>query len=203
MESKAKLSDLLATALGPEANALLQDPTISEIRLNSDGCLWANRLGQGKFHTGARVSAENARRIIQTVAYSVQDVCQEQKPSVSAELPGSGERFQGILPPLSKAPVIVVRKRATRIFTLANLATQGVLPEPYVGPLTRAVLQRRNILVVGGTDSGKTTFANALLQVIAETNDRIVIIEDTQELQCQGRDVEYLRTKDGIASLEI
>ena len=62
-------------------------------------------------------------------------------------------------------------------------------------------LQRKNILVVGGTDSGKTTFANALLKVISTTPDHVIIIEDTQELQCAADDVDYLRTKDGVKSL--
>jgi type IV secretion system protein VirB11 len=70
-----------------------------------------------------------------------------------------------------------------------------------VGVLREAVLSRKNILVVGGTDSGKTTFVNALLRVVEETTDRIVILEDTQELQCRTKDVEYLHTKEGVASL--
>jgi type IV secretion system protein VirB11 len=179
--STTRLSELLVTALGPGIAALLRDPEISEIRLNSDGSIWGNRLGFGKFQTDVRISVENAKRAIYAVAYGIGDICNNNKPSISAELPGTGERFQGILPPLAQSPLFVIRKKATKVFTLGDLERQGV--------------------VVGGTDSGKTTFANALLQVVAETRDRIIILEDTQELQCEAADVEYLHTKEGIASL--
>lgn len=201
MKGETRLSDLLESALGPDVRELLRDEKISEIRLNSDGSLWANKLGVGKFCTESLVSSDNARRVISAVAYSVNEICNEDKPSIAAELPGTGERFQGILPPLSKAPLFVIRKKAVRIFTLAELEEQGVLSEQGSAFLQSAVLRKENVLIVGGTDSGKTTFANALLHVIAETTDRIVIIEDTQELQCNAKDVEYLRTKDGVASL--
>jgi type IV secretion system protein VirB11 len=158
-------------------------------------------LGQGKFQSQVTISPENARRAIYAVAYGVGDICNETKPSISAELPLTGERFQGVIPPLCKSPVFVIRKKAIRIFTLQDLVAQGVLSEQGQVVLQEAVLARKNILVVGGTDSGKTTFVNALLRVVEETTDRIVILEDTQELQCKARDVEYLHTKEGVASL--
>jgi type IV secretion system protein VirB11 len=199
--TSTRLSELLVTALGPGIAELLRDPEISEIRLNSDGTIWGNRLGFGKFQTDVSISVENAKRAIYAVAYGIGDVCNESKPSISAELPGTGERFQGILPPLAQSPLFVIRKKAAKVFTLDELEQQGVVPPEGHSILREAVLSRRNILVVGGTDSGKTTFANALLQVVAETKDRIIILEDTQELQCEAADVEYLHTKEGIASL--
>ncbi len=202
MEDQAQVIELLTTALGPAVGDLLADKTVTEVRLNSDGSLWAHRLGHGKFRvTNGAVSVENARKAIYAVAYSVNDVCNELTPHIAAELPGTGQRFQGILPPVVKHPVLVIRKRAVRIFTLADLENQGVIPQGVKEMLQEKIVGRQNILIVGGTDSGKTTFANALLQVIADLQERIVIIEDTQELQCQGTDVEYLRTRDGICSL--
>lgn len=201
MEHETRLGELLTTALGGGIAELLSDEQISEIRLNSDGSVWGNRLGEGKFQAAVSISPENARRAIYAVAYGVGDICNEAKPSIAAELPITGERFQGILPPLSKSPVFVIRKKAVRIFTLQDLVHQGVLSERGLRELRAAVLARKNILVVGGTDSGKTTFVNALLRVIEEVNDRVVILEDTQELQCRANDVEYLHTKDGVASL--
>ena len=201
MEPKGRVVELVQTALGPKVRELLKDPLISEIRLNSDGALWVNKLGHGKFNTGEVVASENARRAIEAVAYSVGECCNDKNPSISAELPGTGERFQGVLSPLSKGPVIAIRKKAVKIFSLEDLEAQGVLKPGVRALLIKALLEKQNILIVGGTDSGKTTFANALLQVIAETRDRIVIIEDTQELQCAAEDVEYLRTRDGVASL--
>lgn len=201
MESTERLSDLLSTALGPEITALLKDDTISEIRLNADGSLWVNRLGEGKFKSDALISPMNAQRAIYAVAFGVNEICNENNPSIAAELPKSGERFQGIIPPLSKTPVFAIRKKAIRVFTLDDLLGQGVITKEICDYLKEAVVQRLNILVVGGTDSGKTTFANALLQAIEGSNHRIVILEDTQELQCNASDVEYLRTKDNVANL--
>ena len=201
MESVERLSVLLATALGSEVLELLKDERVSEIRLNADGTLWAHRLGEGKFKCNTLVSPVNATRAIYAVAYGVNEICNEKNPSIAAELPKSGERFQGILPPLSKSPVFAIRKKAVRIFTLDDLYHQGVIDQDTCNLLKSAVLERKNILVVGGTDSGKTTFANALLHAIESSNHRIVILEDTQELQCNALDVEYLRTKDGVATL--
>ena len=196
-----RLSELLSSALGHGISSLLADQEVSEIRLNSDGSVWGNRLGHGKFETGIFISSENAKRAIFAVAFGVGEICNEDKPSVSAELPGTGERFQGVLPPLSKSPLFVIRKKAVRIFSLEDLEAQGVVSSLGKVALHKAVIEKKNILVVGGTDSGKTTLTNALLKVVSETSDRIVILEDTQELQCQASDVEYLHTKDGIASL--
>lgn len=201
MATQTRLSELLTSALGAGIEALLRDDQISEVRLNSDGTIWGNRLGKGKFQSDVTISSENARRAIYAVAYGVGEICNESKPAVSAELPITGERFQGVIPPLSTSPVFVIRKKAVRIFTLEDLCSQGVLTEAEKLALQTAVLARQNILVVGGTDSGKTTFVNALLRVVEETTDRIVILEDTQELQCRAKDVEYLHTKDGVASL--
>lgn len=201
MEEKTQVIELLTAALGKTVGRLLADDSISEVRLNSDGSVWAYQLGQGKSRIDCSLSPENVRRAIYAVAYSVNEVCNEEHPHISAELPGSGQRFQGILPPVVKGPVAVIRKKAVRIFTLEELEQQGVLM-PGGGEILREKLRgRENILIVGGTDSGKTTFANALLQVISDSDERIVILEDTQELQCRARDVEYLRTRDGVCSL--
>lgn len=95
---------------------------------------------------------ENAKRAIYAVAYGIGDVCNESKPSISAELPGTGERFQGILPPLAQSPLFVIRKKAAKVFTLDDLERQGVIPPSGLSILREVVLSRRNIVVVGGTD---------------------------------------------------
>lgn len=201
MDTSRRVVELVESALGAAVKELLLNPLISEVRLNSDGSLWANKLGVGKYCTEHKIAAEGAKRAIEAVAYSVDECCNESKPFISAELPGTGQRFQGVLPPLSKGPVIAIRKKATKIFSLTDFESQGVLAPGNKEKLCAALLRKQNILIVGGTDSGKTTFANALLQVIADTADRVVIIEDTQELQCNASDVEYLRTRDGVATL--
>lgn len=193
--------ELLTSSFGHEIEEHLTDESITEIRVNEDGQLWINRLGQGKIKTNITIPPARVRQTILTIAYSIGEVCNEDVPSIAAELPVSGHRFQGILPPLVRSPIIVIRKRAVRIFTLDELVSSGVVSTSKADHLKAAVTNRQNILIVGGTDSGKTTFANALLDLMRSTHERIVIIEDTQELQCDAQDVVYLRSKQGTASL--
>jgi type IV secretion system protein VirB11 len=120
---------------------------------------------------------------------------------VSAELPGTGERFEGLLPPVVAAPAFAIRKPAVALFTLDDYVAAGIMTAGEAEALRLAVASRKNILVAGGTSTGKTTLTNALLAEIAGTTDRVVLIEDTRELQCRAPNLVALRTKDGIASL--
>jgi type IV secretion system protein VirB11 len=120
---------------------------------------------------------------------------------VSAELPETGERFEGLLPPVATAPCFAIRKAAVAVFTLKDYAAAGVMTDRQAAQLRTAVESRRNILVAGGTSTGKTTLANALLAEVAKTSDRVVLIEDTRELQCLTPNLVALRTKDGVATL--
>jgi type IV secretion system protein VirB11 len=120
---------------------------------------------------------------------------------VSAELPETGERFEGLLPPVVTAPCFAIRKPAVAVFTLADYVSAGIMTESQAALLREGVAERANILVAGGTSTGKTTLTNALLAEVAGSSDRVVIIEDTRELQCTAPNLVALRTKDGVASL--
>ena len=120
---------------------------------------------------------------------------------MSAELPETGERFEGLLPPVVTAPAFAIRKPAIAVFTLEDYVAAGIMAEVQAETLREAVRERRNILVAGGTSTGKTTLTNALLAEVAKTTDRVVLIEDTRELQCSSPNLVALRTKDGVASL--
>ncbi|VTZ22932.1 Conjugal transfer protein TrbB (fragment) [Methylocella tundrae] len=122
-------------------------------------------------------------------------------PRVSAELPETGERFEGLLPPVVAAPAFAIRKPAVAVFTLDDYAAAGIMTASQADVLRQVVSERRNILVAGGTSTGKTTLANALLAEVAKTSDRVVLIEDTRELQCRAPNLVALRTKDGVVSL--
>ncbi len=197
-----RLIQMLATALG-EVGDLLLDETIVELMLNPDGRLWQDRLGEGRRFTGYTVSPADAERVIYIVANSVGAVCNKDVPLLSAELPVSGARFQGILPPVVTRPVFTIRKKALQIFSLNEYVTQGILTAVQRDVITRAVQQRKNIVIVGGTGSGKTTLANAILDAIATCHERVIIMEDTQELQCRAEDVVQLRTRDGITMTDL
>lgn len=191
---------MLATALGPEIAAWLVQPDVVEVMLNPDGRLWLDRLGDGLTVTGGRLSAPDGERIIRLVAHHVGAEVHAGSPRVSAELP-SGERFEGLLPPLATGPTFAIRKPASAVFTLEDYVASGVIGAEAAEVLRSAVETRRNILVVGGTSTGKTTLVNALLAEVAKTSDRVVLIEDTRELQCAAPNLVALRTKDGVASL--
>ncbi len=192
---------MLRTALGPAIAAFLEDPAIVEVMLNPDGRLWIDRLSTGLADTGERLSAADGERIVRLVAHHVGAEVHAGAPRVSAELPETGERFEGLLPPVVAAPAFAIRKPAVAVFTLDDYAAAGIMTPAQAVVLRRAVAERRNILVAGGTSTGKTTLTNALLAEVAKTADRVVLIEDTRELQCQAPNLVALRTKDGVVSL--
>ena len=200
-EAVSRGARMLRTALGPSIAAFLEDPAIVEVMLNPDGRLWIDRLSTGLADTGERLSAADGERIVRLVAHHVGAEVHAGAPRVSAELPETGERFEGLLPPVVAAPAFAIRKPAVAVFTLDDYAAAGIMTPAQAVVLRRAVAERRNIFVAGGTSTGKTTLTNALLAEVAKTADRVVLIEDTRELQCQAPNLVALRTKDGVVSL--
>jgi type IV secretion system protein TrbB len=200
-EAHGRRRQMLRTAFGPVIAAALADPSVLEVMVNPDGKLWIDRAALGRADTGEIVGATEAERIIRLVAAHVRREITDRDPIVSAELPETGERFEGILPPVAPAPCFSIRKPAELLFTLSDYVTAGITSAIQADALAKAIRDRRNILVVGGTSSGKTTLVNALLAEIARLDDRVVILEDTRELRCAAKDVVTLRTKPGVASL--
>ncbi|MGY4346696.1 P-type conjugative transfer ATPase TrbB [Bradyrhizobium sp. GM7.3] len=200
-EAFSRGARMLRTALGPAIATFLEDPSIVEVMLNPDGRLWIDRLSGGLEDSGRTMSAADGERIVRLVAHHVGAEVHGEKPRVSAELPETGERFEGLLPPVVAAPAFAIRKPAVAVFTLDDYAAAGIMTAGQAGVLREAVAARKNILVAGGTSTGKTTLTNALLAEIAGTTDRVVLIEDTRELQCCAPNLVALRTKDGVASL--
>ena len=200
-EAHARGARMLRTALGPAIGGWLDDARVGEVMLNPDGRLWIDRLAGGLEDTGERLSAADGERIIRLVAHHVGAEVHPGSPRVSAELPGTGERFEGLLPPVVAGPTFAIRRPAVAVFTLGDYVAAGIMSERQAEVLREGVVRRANILVAGGTSTGKTTLVNALLAEVARTNDRVVMIEDTRELQCAAPNLVALRTKDGAASL--
>jgi type IV secretion system protein TrbB len=200
-EAASRSIGMLRTAMGAAITGWLDDPAIVEVMLNPDGRLWIDRLAGGLSDTGKRLSAEDGERIVRVVAHHVGAEVHPGSPRISAELPERGERFEGLIPPIVAAPAFAIRKPAVAIFTLGEYARAGIMTGEQADFLCDAVAQRRNILVAGGTSTGKTTLVNALLAEVAGTADRVILIEDTRELQCRVPNLVALRTKDGVASL--
>jgi type IV secretion system protein VirB11 len=200
-EASIRGARMLRTALGPSISTWLEDPAVIEVMLNPDGRLWVDRLAEGISDTGQLLSAADGERIVRLVAHHVGVEVHARSPRVSAELPETGERFEGLLPPVVAAPAFAIRKPAVAIFTLDDYVRAGIMSAGQADALRTGVANRSNILVAGGTSTGKTTLTNALLAEVARTNDRVVLIEDTRELQCAAPNLVAMRTKDGVATL--
>jgi type IV secretion system protein VirB11 len=200
-EARSRSARMLRTALGSAIAGFLEDPEIVEVMLNPDGRLWVDRLKDGLVATDEVLIPADGERIVRLVAHHVGAEVHSGRPRVSAELPETGERFEGLLPPVVAAPTFAIRKPAVAVFTLEHYVAAGVMTEAQAAVLRLAVERRKNLLVAGGTSTGKTTLVNALLAEVAKTADRVVLIEDTRELQCAAPNLVALRTKDGVASL--
>ncbi|MBI1687039.1 P-type conjugative transfer ATPase TrbB [Caulobacter hibisci] len=192
---------MLRTALGPLLLARLEDPGVAEVMLNPDGRVWIDRFDVGLVDAELSVGAADAERTLRLVAHHVEAEIHAGRPRLSAELPGTGERIEGLLPPLVAAPTFSIRKPASLVFSLDDYVRTGVMSADQGRVLRDAVAIRANILVVGATSSGKTTLVNALLAEVAKSGDRVIIAEDLRELQCAAENQVALRTRDGVASL--
>ena len=192
---------MLRTALGPLLLARLEDPGVAEVMLNPDGRVWVDRFDAGLVDTGLTVSAPDAERILRLVAHHVAAEIHADRPRLSAELPGAGERFEGLMPPVAAAPTFSIRKPASLVFRLDDYVLSGVMSDRQGQLLAKAVAGRANILVAGPTSSGKTTLVNALLAEIALGGDRVVLLDDLRELQCAAVNQVALRTREGVISL--
>jgi len=200
-ECRQRRRTMLRTAMGAAIGAALADPAVIEVMVNPDGSLRLDRLGEGRVNTGERLKAAEVERIIRLVASHLRVEVHAGNPVVSAELPETGERFEGLLPPVSTAPCFAIRKPAAKVYTLEDYVANRIMIPLQADALRKAVRDRRNILIAGGTSSGKTTLANALLSEIAQADERVILIEDTRELQCAAPDCVALRTKPGVVGL--
>jgi len=200
-ETRERRRNMLRTAMGPAIALALDEPDVVEVLVNPDGRLWLDRHGSGRADTGVVLTPHEAERIICLVASHVRAEANGSSPIVSAELPETGERFEGLLPPVALAACFAIRKPAKTTFRLADYVKAQIASPVMAKILTAAVAEGRNILVAGGTGSGKTTLTNALLAEAAGLDQRVVIIEDTRELRCDAKDAVALRTKPGVATL--
>src|SRR5690606_29701413 len=129
--SQGRSRAMLRTAMGPTIAAALADPLTQEIMVNPDGRLWIDRLGEGRIDTGTLYDPAQVERIIRLVASHARTEAHRLAPIISAELPphgeGAGERFEGVLPPVSSAPCFSIRKPASRIYTLRDYISDGIM----------------------------------------------------------------------------
>ena len=203
-EKQIRVQQKLSRELGPVITAALQDPEVIEIMLNPDGKLWVEKLGANCEIRG-EMTAGGAEALMGTIAACLGTVITREQPILEGELPFDGSRFEGLLPPIVARPCFTIRKRASRVFTLPEYVQSGVMTQAQATTLSEAVRDRLNIVVVGGTGSGKTTLVNALIYEISvlTPNHRLLIIEDTAELQCAAANKVILHTSDAVDMLRL
>jgi type IV secretion system protein TrbB len=213
---RQRLEEKLERECGANMMAALRDPSVIEIMLNPDGKLWIDVAGKGMQFTGRIIEPGAAESVLTTCASMLYTTITRENPILEGEFPLDGSRLEGIVPPIVRAPVFTIRKKALKIFTLDDYRANGAIgtslgnraassgpgAQPVhthpIEAIRHAVRKRHNILIVGGTGSGKTTLANAILAEIAAqcTDDRLVAIEDTMELQVTMPNSVLLRTSE-------
>lgn len=197
--SRDRLVRKLRDALGQAICSALDDAAVVEIMLNPDGCLFVERLGE-VMQPLAKLDRGAAEVIIGGVAHALQTEADSGRPIISGELPIGGHRFEGLLPPVVAAPSFTIRRRASRLIRLESYIGDGSMTADQASTLRRAIADRSNIVICGGTGSGKTTLANAVIAELVEIapHDRIVLLEDTAELQCPADNAVALHTSDHV-----
>ena len=199
MENQETFKIMLMTLVNcmNEILPMLQDENIFEIYINADGKVWTDSF-EGRKCTGIEMTAAQVRQIILNVAALTNQLVTDEKPALDAEIPQNEYfdkcRFEGNLPRIVLSPTLNIRKHPKKIFTLENYVEQGILTKNQREIILRAIRDKKNIIAAGGTKSGKTTLLNAILAEISKLNDRVILIEDTPELQCTAADCVSMRT---------
>jgi P-type conjugative transfer ATPase TrbB len=193
-----RISAAIKQTIGDDIVGLLEDDSVIEIMRNANGFLCVERLGKDIEKTSISLSDRATESFIRLLASEAKEVCNEKNPSLAVKLPYWHARFQGLLPPVVSGPSFSIRKHSNHVFELEHYLKNGELSEEQYDCLLGAVENRENILISGGTGSGKTTLANALLQKMVATGDRIITVEDTPELRLLANTGLQIFTKDII-----
>ena len=223
-EHRHRLETKLKRELGDQVLSLLNDDGTEDVVLNPDSSLWWKRMGEGFTRVG-EIPPAQASSALSTIAAWRGTVLNHEHPILETELPIDGSRFEGIVSPVVRQPVFAIRLRPRRIFRLDEYEVDGILTakddplnhirrqDDFLGAvrglkhgdiIRAAVRAKKNIVVVGSTGSGKTTFVNACLDALATLapHDRVISIEDTTELQCSVKNYLDLRAVGNVTMLD-
>ncbi|MDY2573189.1 MAG: P-type conjugative transfer ATPase TrbB [Fusobacterium necrophorum] len=201
--SEDRLLEFLEDSLGYENMELLEDDDVIELYVNDDTKIWIDTLSHGREWTGRYMEPMDSMRVIKTVASYTNKIIDIENTIVSAELPGSGSRFQGMIPPNVENPSFNIRKKGIKVFSLDDYILSGSLSVEQKEIILKGIQERKNILIVGATSTGKTTFANAVIAEIAKTKDRLIILEDTREIQSVAEDTLRMKTSQYVNLLKL
>ena len=197
--TRQRLVASLRSVLGPIICAALDDPTVVEIMVNPDGRVYVERFGHSAAFV-ARLRPHESELVIGKIAHALSTIVDAQHPVISGVQPIGGHRFEGIIAPAAASATFSIRKRAPAVFSLQRYIDSAIMTEHVAAILRKAICERQNIVVSGGTGSGKTTLCNALLAelVTLTPHDRLVILEDTAEIQCAAENHLSLHTTDTV-----
>ena len=173
--------DVILPFLRPIAH-LIQDPDVTEIMVNGSRRIFVERQGMIEAVDGIEIDERNLKVAVKNIARALGDDVSEEKPILDSRLP-DGSRVAAVFPPCSVGgTTLTIRKFQTRFFTAEELVRIGTMTPGVMACIRSAIEKNENILISGGTSTGKTTLLNALAAFLP-ANDRIVLIEDTAELQ--------------------
>jgi len=189
--------ELLRRQLGPQLLAAIADPTITDIIINEDGRVWLEAHDKGLFAAGFSLPESQRESLIGSVAAALGTVADADHPIVEGELTIERIRFEGLRPPVVRHVCVAMRKPAQVLYTLDDYVRDRIITETQAEIFRGAIDRRENIVIGGGTGSGKTTLGGALINEMvtrSDPNERYVIIEDTLEIQCRAQNLVQLHT---------
>src|SRR5882672_676544 len=173
---------------------LLCDPEVSDILVNGSARVFAEKAGRLEEVSGVTIGEKSLQVAIRNIARMMGDDISEEKPLLDARLP-DGSRVAAVFPPCSVGgTTLAIRKFQTRRYHAEELVRVGTLTPEALAALKSAVWNRQNILISGGTGTGKTTLLNALAGFVPE-GERVVVIEDTSEIQVDKPNVVRLEAR--------
>jgi len=200
--TQKRMLDMMRSDMGEPMWTALNDSAVTEISANSDGSVWVDRVGAGRVRLPDDIRSDRVYSILTIVADAKGERIGDGNPSFDALVPGVMFRFIGMLPPLTPAPAFTIRKKPGRVISLEEYEQAGIMTAAQRKAIEQAAIDEDNIIIAGGTGSGKTTLFNAVLQVMSRTGHRIITIEDTPELLNPAADQESLYTVPGVRTMQ-
>ncbi len=193
-EAQKRRKNLLKEVVGVDIARLMSSEDVTEIMRNEDGFIWYKKFGEDMQRSSFQLSDKKTMIMICMLANHNGIVINEESTSIKGIYPETGDRVQANVPPSTQGPIFSIRKKSSRVYTLEDYVAQGIMTDKCKDIVIEAIRQNKNIIVSGGTNTGKTTFVNALIKELEKYQRRIGVVEDTREIQCNAQNRFFLKT---------